>query len=300
MDCVFSLAASAAPCRVNRNRLGSAVEVPQNYPEKSVSPEISCGFLRKDTRVIGKDRGATDFKPSNFTSVSPKILVEGCVSLQSTATDSCDALHLADGELVRVTVLGDHRGYELLTRRYQNRLFKSILRQVGCVVAAEEIVQDAFVRAFLSLDSFQKKSNFYTWLYRIALNSCRTDFRRKQKMRPLESMGQDFDRLASDQQALPPESIERAEERSQVRAAMQRLDESYRTILVLREFEGFDYQAIADVLGIKVGTVRSRLSRARQQLRSELSVYLGVNGSGTAGLPLEAVQRVSPEINAKE
>ncbi|MDA7874069.1 sigma-70 family RNA polymerase sigma factor [Rhodopirellula sp.] len=220
--------------------------------------------------------------------------------MQSTATDSCDALHLADDELVRVTVLGDHRGYELLTRRYQNRLFKSILRQVGCVVAAEEIVQDAFVRAFLSLDSFQKKSSFYTWLYRIALNSCRTDFRRKQKMRPLESMGQDFDRLASDQQALPPESIERAEERSQVRAAMQRLDESYRTILVLREFEGFDYQAIADVLGIKVGTVRSRLSRARQQLRSELSVYLGVNGSGAAGWPLEAVQRVSPEITAKD
>jgi RNA polymerase sigma-70 factor (ECF subfamily) len=214
------------------------------------------------------------------TTISHEILVEGSVSLQSTATDSCDPLHLADGELVRVTVCGDHRGYELLTRRYQNRLFKSILRQVGCVVAAEEIVQDAFVRAFLSLGSFQRKSNFYTWLYRIALNSCRTDFRRQQKMRPLESMGQDFDLLASDHEARPSDSVERAEERTQVREAMERLDESYRTILILREFEGFDYQAIADVLEIKVGTVRSRLSRARQQLRSELSAYLNAKSSG--------------------
>ena len=194
--------------------------------------------------------------------------------MQSTATHSRDNAEMADGELVRVTVGGDHYGYEVLTRRYQNRLFKSILRQVGCVVAAEEIVQDAFVRAFLALDSFQKKSNFYTWLYRIALNASRSDFRRNQKMRPLESIGKNFDQLTMDHQVLPSESIERDEERRHVREAMQRLDESYRTILILREFEGFDYQGIADVLDIKVGTVRSRLSRARQQLRDELRAFL--------------------------
>jgi RNA polymerase sigma-70 factor, ECF subfamily len=168
------------------------------------------------------------------------------------------------------------------------------MRQVGCVVAAEEIVQDAFVRAFLSLGSFEKKSNFYTWLYRIALNSSRTDFRRRQKMRPLESMGQDFDRLISDRQALPAESVERAEERTKVREAMQRLDESFRTILILREFEGFDYQAIAEVLDIKVGTVRSRLSRARQQLRRELSLYLSGNDSSAADLLPRTVERIVP------
>lgn len=203
-------------------------------------------------------------------------------------------MHLADGELVRVTVSGDHRGYELLTRRYQNRLFKPIMRQVGCVVAAEEIVQDAFVRAFLSLGSFEKKSSFYTWLYRIALNSSRTDFRRRQKMRPLESMGQEFDHLISDRQALPAESVERAEERTKVREAMQRLDESFRTILILREFEGFDYQAIAEVLDIKVGTVRSRLSRARQQLRRELSLYLSESDSSAADLSPHTVERIMP------
>lgn len=222
--------------------------------------------------------------------------------MQSIATDSRDNAEMADGELVRVTVGGDHHGYEVLTRRYQNRLFKSILRQVGCVVAAEEIVQDAFVRAFLALDSFQKKSNFYTWLYRIALNASRSDFRRNQKMRPLESIGKNFDQLTKDHQVLPSESIERDEERRYVREAMQRLDESYRTILILREFEGFDYQAIADVLDIKVGTVRSRLSRARQRLRDELRVYLDGKGSAAIGESHRIAERVdiSRQVNAFE
>ncbi len=222
--------------------------------------------------------------------------------MQSIATDSRDNAEMADGELVRVTVGGDHHGYEVLTRRYQNRLFKSILRQVGCVVAAEEIVQDAFVRAFLALDSFQKKSNFYTWLYRIALNASRSDFRRNQKMRPLESIGKNFDQLTMDHQVLPSESIERDEERRHVREAMQRLDESYRTILILREFEGFDYQGIADVLDIKVGTVRSRLSRARQQLRDELRAYLNGKGSAAIGESHRIAERVdiSRQVNASE
>ena len=78
--------------------------------------------------------------------------------MQSTATDSRDNAEMTDGDLVRVIVGGDHQCYEVLTRRYQNRLFKSILRQVGCIVAAEEIVQDAFVRAFLALSSFRQSN----------------------------------------------------------------------------------------------------------------------------------------------
>ncbi|HBV65145.1 MAG TPA: RNA polymerase subunit sigma-70 [Rhodopirellula sp.] len=222
--------------------------------------------------------------------------------MQSIATDRSNNAEMSDGDLVRVTVGGDHQGYEVLTRRYQNRLFKSILRQVGCVVAAEEIVQDAFVRAFLALDSFQKKSNFYTWLYRIALNASRSDFRRNQKMRPLESIGTNVDQLTMDHEALPSESIERDEERKHVREAMQRLDESYRTILILREFEGFDYQAIAHVLDIKVGTVRSRLSRARQQLRGELRAYLDGKASAAIGVvPCHVGQdKPATQVNASE
>jgi RNA polymerase sigma-70 factor (ECF subfamily) len=218
--------------------------------------------------------------------------------VQSSATDSSDNAEIADGELVRVIVGGNHEGYEVLTRRYQNRLFKSILRQVGCVVAAEEIVQDAFVRAFLALDSFQKRSSFYTWLYRIALNASRSDFRRNKKMQPLESIGQNFDQLTVDRQDMPSESIERDEERKHVREAMQRLDESYRTILILREFEGFDYRAIAEVLDIKVGTVRSRLSRARQQLRDELSVYLTGKRVAASCLSPRSAQQVTSSESA--
>ncbi len=222
--------------------------------------------------------------------------------MQSIANNSRDNAEMTDGDLVGVTVGGDHHGYEVLTRRYQNRLFKSILRQVGCAVAAEEIVQDAFVRAFLALDSFQRKSNFYTWLYRIALNASRSDFRRNQKMRSLESIGKHVDQLIMDHEVMPSESIERDEEREHVREAMQRLDESNRTILILREFDGFDYQAIADVLDIKVGTVRSRLSRARQQLRDELRVYLdGVNSAAIGGASCIPQQVDIPEqVNASK
>lgn len=218
--------------------------------------------------------------------------------MQSTANESRNHAEIADGELVRVTVGGDHQGYEVLTRRYQNRLFKSILRQVGCVVAAEEIVQDAFVRAFLALHSFKNRSNFYTWLYRIALNASRSDFRRSQKLRPLESIGQNFDQLTIDDQVLPSDSIERDEERKHVREAMQRLDENYRTILILREYEGFDYQAIAEVLDIKVGTVRSRLSRARQQLRDELIAYLDGRQKTAQSEPSEGPTRGRLSKNA--
>jgi len=195
--------------------------------------------------------------------------------LQSTsAIRRCDASPPDDLELVDVTVCGDHRAYELLTRKYQNRLFKSILQQVGCAVAAEEIVQDAFVRAFLNLRSFRRDSNFYTWLYRIAINSSRNDYRRRQKLLPLDAIGQESDRLATADEDSPSQTLERAEERRKVTEAMQRLDDDSRTILILREFEGFDYQAIAIVLRIKLGTVRSRLSRARQALRHELTGYV--------------------------
>ena len=216
-----------------------------------------------------------DVNDSGSVTRLPKILVEGSVSLQSTPPNSrCDVSPPSDLELVDVMACGDHRGYELLTKKYQNRLFKSILLRVGCAVAAEEIVQDAFVRAFLNLRSFRRDSNFYTWLYRIALNSSRSDYRRRQRMLPLDCLGQDSDRLSTAIDDSPLQSVERAEERREVRQAMLRLDEGYRTILILREFEGFDYQAIAAVLGIKIGTVRSRLFRAREQLRRELSVYL--------------------------
>lgn len=193
-------------------------------------------------------------------------------TMSSTLTDETS---VPDSELIQAALLGQQWGYEGLTRRYQDRLFSSIRHEVGCPVLAEDIVQDAFVRAFTHLHSFRNQSNFYTWLYRIALNARRSYFRKSHRALPLDMVGDASEQMWSETRESPSNCAERVEERKQVREALTRLDEPHRTILILREFEGFDYQTIADVLHVKVGTVRSRLSRARAQLKRELAGYLG-------------------------
>lgn len=186
-----------------------------------------------------------------------------------------DESSIPDSELIQAALVGEQWGFEELTRRYQDRLFSSIRHEVGCPVLAEDIVQDAFVRAFTHLGSFRSQSNFYTWLYRIALNARRSYFRKTHRALPLDIVGDGSEQMWSEMRESPSNCAERVEERRQVREALTRLDENHRTILILREFEGFDYQTIADVLQVKVGTVRSRLSRARAQLKRELAGYLG-------------------------
>ena len=182
--------------------------------------------------------------------------------------------NLSDQALVKQALSGNQNSYEELTRRYQDRLFRGVLLEMNCRAVAEEIVHDAFVRAFLNLKSFRNQCSFYTWLYQIALHE-RYAYQRKSKATiSIDTCGDYPDIVSERSEDLPPRSIERFEECSQVHAALQRLDEPHRTILILREFEGFDYQTIANLLGIKIGTVRSRLSRARDQLRAKLAVYL--------------------------
>ena len=104
-------------------------------------------------------------------------------------------------------------------------------------------------------------------------------------MLPLEALGGDSVQISTASRDSPSRSLERDEEQHQVREALQRLQEHHRTILVLREFDGFDYQKIADLLDVKVGTVRSRLSRAREQMKRELTTYVtGSNVSTVANV----------------
>lgn len=179
----------------------------------------------------------------------------------------------SDRELIDMALGGDQSGYDQLLKRYQDRLYTAMWGNVGCPVLAEDIVQEAFVRAFLHLRSFRSESNFYTWLYRIALNSRRKYFRARVRTVPLDVFDENVQKAGTEGCDSPSAMIERREDRKEVLDALSRLDEGHRTILVLREFDGFDYQTIAEVLNVKMGTVRSRLSRARAQLRRELSLY---------------------------
>lgn len=176
-----------------------------------------------------------------------------------------------DADLIDRAKLGDREGFEQLVERYQDRLVRAIKNDVGCPFTAEDIVQEAFVKAFTGLHSFQQHSRFYTWLYRIAINQRISHYRKNS--RPCFSLeAVDESRLSHrvDPQGSPDDIAERKESRQQVRDALARLADQHRKILLLRDYEQFDYRTISEILNIQLGTVRSRLHRARSALKDEL------------------------------
>jgi RNA polymerase sigma-70 factor (ECF subfamily) len=172
-----------------------------------------------------------------------------------------------DSDLIGLALAGDRSAFSLLVQRYQDRLFAAMLQVTGSSEEAEDVVQDAFVRAFLKLDTFQNNSQFFTWLYRIAFNSALSRIRRRRGTTSLDQARETVGEEPVDSIGAPDERMLRDERVRMVQAALQRLSEDHRAILVLREMEDYAYEDIAEILQISIGTVRSRLSRARSQLR---------------------------------
>lgn len=193
--------------------------------------------------------------------------------MRSTVPPAAEPSTATDRELVEFALQGDQYGYEQLLLRYQDRLFRSISITIGSQAIAEEIVQEAFIQAFLHLHTMRHQSTFYTWLYRIALNSRRKNLRHHNRTLQFVNNVSREDYATTDPNDSPPRSLERKEECARVRSALNQLNDKHREILILREFEGFDYQTIADTMDIDLGTVRSRLSRARSQFREALTLY---------------------------
>ena len=176
-----------------------------------------------------------------------------------------------DKELVESALKGERQAYDRLLNRYQHRLFHSISALTGSSSIAEEIVQEAFINAFLNLQTIRDETFFYTWLYRIALNLRRKHLRFYQRNCQISEVV--VDEATTNRHDSPPEQLERVETCARVQSSIQRLNSQQREILILREFEGFNYQQIAEIMGIELGTVRSRLSRARSRLRNLLMEY---------------------------
>jgi RNA polymerase sigma-70 factor, ECF subfamily len=179
-----------------------------------------------------------------------------------------------DAQLIDEALSGGSAAFGQLVTKYQDRLYNTIAHVVGCREEAYDVVQDAFVQAFLKLDSFHRAAAFYTWLYRIAFNLAVT---RKRRAKPMASVEQLRDATGEDPVAEgtnPGEHLEQQERASQVHAALKRVSEEFRSVLVLREIDGCPYETIAEMLDLPVGTVRSRLHRARMQLREQLKGVL--------------------------
>jgi RNA polymerase sigma-70 factor (ECF subfamily) len=175
-----------------------------------------------------------------------------------------------ESRLIGDALRGDAVAFGELVRRHQDRLYNAIVHFIGDRTEAEDIVQDAFVQAYLKLATFHGNSAFYTWLYRIAFNTAVSRRRRRRAEASVEVVREQLGSEPEDSGDRPETQLERTEQAAQLYAALDRLSEEHRVILILREIDGRDYEAIAEILEINVGTVRSRLHRARTQLRDKL------------------------------
>lgn len=181
-----------------------------------------------------------------------------------------------DATLIDLALGGDAAAFGWLVRRYQDRLYTALVHISGSRDEAEDVVQDAFVQAFLKLRSFERQSTFYTWLYRIAFNAA-ISRRRKRRTDFSGNQGKAAGHEPADRREKPEEQLLRQERANLLAEALKGLSEEHRAILILREMEGCDYEQISQILDLPVGTVRSRLHRARAHLRVELGTWFAAD-----------------------
>lgn len=179
-----------------------------------------------------------------------------------------------DLALIRRCRAGDVEAFGGLVARYQDRLFATLAHLLGSLEDAREVTQDAFVLAFQKLGTFRGDSAFYSWLFRIAYNAAMTRRRKDRRHHPasIDLARQRLGEEPRDERpgADPTSALDRQERQRMVRRALAELGEDYRTAIVLKEIDGLRYDEIADIVGCPIGTVRSRIHRARQELREKL------------------------------
>jgi RNA polymerase sigma-70 factor (ECF subfamily) len=169
---------------------------------------------------------------------------------------------------------GDEQACEELVRQYQDRVFALIYRITGDAERVEDIAQEVFLRAFRSLKKFRGGSSFYTWLYRITVNTTLNALRASSRRQETSLEALDGLEGPVDPGADPVEAAAHRQVARRVKEAIDQLDEQYRAIVYLREIQGLSYEEIAEVVALPVGTVKSRLFRARQNLKELLKDLL--------------------------
>ena len=176
-----------------------------------------------------------------------------------------------EAAIVRKVLKGDTNAFETLVLEYEKNVYNIALRMTGNSEDASDMTQEAFIKAFNSLQSFRGDSKFSVWLYRIVSNVC-LDFLRSRNRRPTVSLsvedddGEDTQLDVADESQSPELLLDRKLTRESVRRGLDSLPPDYRQILLLREIQGFSYEEISKALHLEVGTVKSRIFRARKKL----------------------------------
>ncbi len=180
----------------------------------------------------------------------------------------------SDADLISAAQANDHQAFETLVRRYSERAFRAAYRVVRDQQAAEEVLQEALIKAYRALPRFEARSSFYTWLYRITVNLA-LDRRRRGKRAPSvewdDTIAHEIDpRSTLPEPANPEVASLRLEVRELVAEGIQTLPDGQREVLLLREVDGLSYEEIADTMQISKGTVMSRLHYARKKMMAFL------------------------------
>lgn len=192
--------------------------------------------------------------------------------------DEADAQ--SDVELVKAARNGDMRAYDQLVQRYQERIYATVYHMTSNHEDANDLAQETFIKAHSALKSFKGDSSFYTWVYRIAVNKTINFLKQRKNKTSLSLNDLDFNiendpelvALVSDK--TPRRDIAMAELQEKLNVAMQKLSDVHRMVVTLHDVQGLSHEEIADIMDCNVGTVRSRLFYARQQLQAYLSDYI--------------------------
>ncbi|HEX9745218.1 MAG TPA: sigma-70 family RNA polymerase sigma factor [bacterium] len=182
-------------------------------------------------------------------------------------------VRVRDSSLVQASIAGDDEAFAELVRLYYDRIRAYVYHHLHREDELEDALQEIFIKAYQALPNFRKKSNFYTWLYRIASNYCIDRLRKRR----LELVSIDNEESSDSIQAklqsnsdTPEENLTRKEMVGMIRLALEKLEPVHQNIIVMREIEGLSYEEISETLEINIGTVKSRLARARNELRDVL------------------------------
>lgn len=187
-----------------------------------------------------------------------------------------------DGLLVQRCQANDITAFDEIVARYQNRIYHFVRRMVGNDTVAEDITQEVFLKAFRNISSFRQESSLQTWLFRIASNLCRDNYRRKQRETTWFSFWRksSHDEDMSEEIELPDTShapelnFMQAELGAMIQNAIEQLSPVLREAIILHEIEEMPYEDIANALGVPLGTVKSRIFHGRSRLRKALETYL--------------------------
>ncbi|MFN9677491.1 MAG: RNA polymerase sigma factor RpoE [Betaproteobacteria bacterium] len=188
-----------------------------------------------------------------------------------------------DQALVERVQRGDKRAFELLVSKYQRKIFRLLSRLIRDPAEIEDVAQEAFLKAYRALPNFRGESAFYTWLYRIAINTAKNHLVAQGRRAPTTTEtevedAENFDDADQLRDYNTPDAMLLSRQVGEaVNRAIEKLPEDLRTAVVLRELEGLSYEEIAEAMNCPIGTVRSRIFRAREAIASELRPLLGTS-----------------------